>query len=71
LGFGIIVSNQGKSMQIQAVIPDKKLRLYTSQPKTVELLERIAGGLLATKAPLSGQKTQILISVCGNCFGSK
>jgi len=44
-------------------MPVKRLWLYTSKPKTREL----TGGSLATKAPLSGQKTQILISFCDKC----
>jgi hypothetical protein len=41
------------------------------QTKTVELLECFTSGSLATKAPLNGQKTQILISFCDKRLCSK
>jgi hypothetical protein len=52
-------------------MPVKKLWLYTSEPKGDELLKSVASGSLATKAPLNGQKTQILISLCDKRPGSK
>ena len=52
-------------------MPVKKLWLYTSEPMGDELLESVTSGSLATKAPLSGQKTQILISLCDKRPGNK
>ena len=45
----------------------QKASVVYIRTKTVELLESFTSGSLATKAPLSGQKTQVLISICDKC----
>ena len=49
----------------------QKASVVYIRTKTVELPESFTSGSLATKAPLSGQKTQVLISLCDKCPGSK
>ena len=67
--FGVChycIQSGWKFANIGSYASQKALVVYIGT-KTVELLESFTSGSLATKAPLSGQKTQVLISICDKC----
>ena len=65
-GLTLLYPIRMKVCKLGSYALEKALVVYI-RTKTVELLESFASGSLATKAPLSGQKTQVLISLCDKC----